>query len=548
MLIILFFCGLAFCALVAALVANIPRLGRQALAVTAPLLVIFGVLVGSSVVIPTDQTGVVTRLVGSALPAGNIVARGGEQGPQAEILGPGWHFGYVPFLFQIDLAPVQIIPPGKLGFVTALDGKPLPTDETYAPPWSSAADMLDPITFLSKDGCRGPQTTVLTPGTYRYNPRLHQIHAIDALVVAPGTVAVIKSNSGNLVSSGADIILVNGTPLVNRESRGIWREPLAPGAYYLNTIAYQPTVVKTTQRVYVYQQQQQHQANNKTSAAQGEDWSVTVRSKDGFSFPVDVRVTCAVDSKDAPYLVALLGDPDKMMRDEQENTELEIMEAKVILPAVRAIFRNVAETMNALEFVNARSIVERTATERMQIELKKFRVTCDGVYVGNIHLDSSEAGRKLLTTQTDREVAVNQQQLYAEQKKAEVARSEYVKAQEEAEQQRNLAQATYQVKVKEQGALARAAEAKGESEYQIITGEGRAKAYEAMVRALGKEQVAQLELLKLVSEGRIQITPQVMMVGQGSPVDALAGTMLRQAIPVTTPATTPAAPSTGGKP
>jgi regulator of protease activity HflC (stomatin/prohibitin superfamily) len=539
MVIIIFFCGLAFLALVAALVANIPSLARKALVLLAPFLVIFGLIVGSSVAVPTDQTGVVTRLFGSALPAGNIVARGGEQGPQAEILGPGWHFGYVPFLFQVDLAPVQIIPPGKLGFVTALDGQPLPNDETYAPPWTSAADMLDPLIFLSKNGCRGPQTTVLTPGTYRYNPRLHQIQAIDALVVAPGTVAVIKSNSGNLAHSGADTVYVNGTPLVGREARGIWREPLAPGAYYLNTVAYQPTIVKTTQRVYVYQQQQRHQNQNKPGAAQGEDWSVTVRSKDGFSFPVDVRVTCAVDSKDAPYLVALLGDPDRMMRDDQEDTELEIMEAKVILPAVRAIFRNVAETMNALEFVNARSIVERTATERMQVELKKFRVTCDGVYVGNIHLDSSEAGKKLLATQTDREVAVNQQQLFAEQKKAEVARSEYVKAQEEAEQQRNLAQATYQVKVKEQGALARAAEAKGESEYQIITGEGRAKAYDAMVRALGKEQVAQLELLKLVAEGRIQITPQVMMLGQGSPVDALAGTMLRQAVPAPTPTPAP---------
>jgi uncharacterized membrane protein YqiK len=543
MLIIAFFVMLALLALSFALIGQIPRLARMALVVMAPFLVILGLIVGSSVVIPSDQTGVVTRLFGAALPAGDIVARNKEQGPQADILGPGWHFGYFPFIYQVDLAPVEVIQPGKLGFVTALDGKPLPTDETYAPSWTSSAEMLEPLTFLTKGGCRGPQTTVLTPGTYRYNPRLHQIKAIDALVVAPGTVAVIKSNSGSLPKSGPETVLVNGTPLVEREARGIWREPLAPGAYYLNTIAYQPTVVKTTQRVYVYQQQQSHQSAKKATTSQAEDWSVTVRSKDGFSFPVDVRVTCAVDSKDAPYLVALLGDPDRMMRDEQEDTELEIMEAKVILPAVRAIFRNVAETMNALEFVNARSIVERTATERMQIELKKFRVTCDGVYVGNIHLDSSEAGKKLLATQTDREVAVNQQQLYAEQKKAEVARSDYVKAQEEAEQQRNLAKATYEVKVKEQGALARAAEAKGESEYQIITGEGRAKAYDAMVKALGKEQVAQLELLKLVSQGNIQITPQVMMVGQGSPVDALAGTMLRQAVPAVT-----VTPAPGGKP
>jgi len=131
----------------------------------------------------------------------------------------------------------------------------------------------------------------------------------------------------------------------------------------------------------------------------------------------------------------------------------------------------------------------------------------------------------------DREVAVNQQKLYDEQRKAEESRAAFVKAQEDAEQQRNLAKATFAVQVQEQQAKARAAEAKGESDYQIITGEGRAKAYRAMVDALGREQVAQLEMLKLVAEGKVQITPQVMVLGNGGTMDALAGTLLRQAIP-----------------
>lgn len=84
----------------------------------------------------------------------------------------------------------------------------------------------------------------------------------------------------------------------------------------------------------------------------------------------------------------------------------------MILPAARAIFRNVAETMNALEFVNSRSEIEALATQRTTAELERCRVTCDGVYAGNVHLDASEAGRKLIMTQTEREVAVNQQKLY----------------------------------------------------------------------------------------------------------------------------------------
>jgi regulator of protease activity HflC (stomatin/prohibitin superfamily) len=523
---IILFTLLAIAALALAMLLPIPRAARLALVVMSPFLLLIGLGIGSSVVISADQTGVVIKHFGDPLPPGHIVARAGEQGPQATILGPGWHFGFIPFLYEVREVPVAVIEHGKLGFVTAKDGAPLPADETFAKRWESVTEMLDPITFLAKGGQRGPQLTVLTPSTYRYNPMLHDITQINVLNVAPGTVAVITARFGPLPAPGAaSAPLVNGVPLVAEGQRGIWRDPLKPGAYYLNTNALSPTLVKTTQRIYTYQQAHVRQAT-KTQQA-GQDWSVTVRSKDGFSFPIDVRVACAVEAKDAPWLVALLGDPDRRLRDDQEDEELEMLEAKIILPAVRAIFRNVAETMNALEFVNVRSQIEKTANERMKAELAKVHVTCDGVFLGNIHLDATEAGRKLIATQTDREVAVNEQSLYLEQRKAQESRASLVKAQEEAEQQRNLAKAVYEVKVKEQGALARAAEAKGEADYQTITGDGRARAYEAMVKALGREQVAQLELLKLVAEGKIQITPQVMVTGGGT-LDALAGTLLRQ--------------------
>ncbi|HLP25220.1 MAG TPA: hypothetical protein VK477_06060, partial [Acidobacteriota bacterium] len=153
---------------------------------------------------------------------------------------------------------------------------------------------------------------------------------------------------------------------------------------------------------------------------------------------------------------------------------------------------------------------------------------------GNIHLDATEPGRKLLATQTDREVALNQEKLFGQQKLAEVARANLVRATEEAEQQRNLAAAEYKVRIEAENAKAQVAKAKGEAESQVITGEGRAKAYRMLVETLGQNQVAQLELLKLVVEGKVQITPQVMVSGQGSgsgTLDALTGTILRQAVP-----------------
>lgn len=553
MALILFFTVLAIVALGASFLLTLPAAGRGALVVLAFSLFGFGLVVGSSVVVDQDEVGIVHKqFFGKPLPTGQIIARDGEMGPQAEILGPGWHFGFYPFTYQVRVDRVITVPSGQVGFVTARDGQPLPENEMFAPAWTSAQEMLNPVTFLAKGGRRGPQTTILTPGTYRYNTALHEVTAIPALQVAAGTVVVIKSNSGKRWDTATDKgDLVNGVPLVPRDHIGVWSEPLTPGGYYLNTNAYVPTIVKTTQRTYTYQAANYTKpptpapaaANRAVAAARAtaaaassannEDWSVSVRSKDGFSFPVDVRVACAVEAKNAPYLVALLGNPDAVVQDDQEGEELEVLEARLILPSVRAIFRNVAETMNALEFVNRRSEIEALVAQRITAELARYRVSCDGVYVGNIHLDATPAGQQLLATQTDREVALNQQKLYDQQKQAEESRARFVRAQEEAEQQRQLAAAEYKVRVEGENAKSQVARAKGEAESQVIIGEGRAKAYKLLVETLGQSQVAQLELLKLVVEGKVQITPQVMVNGSGSAgtTDALMGTILRQSVP-----------------
>lgn len=540
MALILFFTVLSIVALGGSFLLTLPRAGRAALLVLAASLFTFGLIVGSSVVVDENEVGIVHKqFFGKPLPTGQIIARDGEMGPQAFILGPGWHFGYYPFVYQVRLDRVISVPSGQVGFVTARDGLSLPVNEMFAPAWESAQDMLNPEVFLARGGRRGPQTTILTPGTYRYNTALHEITALPALQVSAGTVAVIKSNSGlrwNPATDHGDT--VNGVPLVPRTHIGVWAEPLTPGGYYLNSAAYTPIIVKTTQRTYTYQAAlSKPNKGAKTSAQNTDDWSVSVRSKDGFAFPVDVRIACAVEAKNAPYLVALLSDPDSVVQDEQEDEKLEVLEARIILPAVRAIFRNVAETMNALEFVNRRSEIEAIATKRITAELLRYRVTCDGVYVGNIHLDASPAGQQLLATQTDREVAVNQQKLYDQQQQAEVARALFVRAKEEAEQQRQLAAAEYNVKVEGENAKSQVVRARGEAESQLITGKARAESYKLLVENLGRDQVAQLELLKLVVEGKVQITPQVMVSAPGGgAMDALAGTILRQSVVAPEPA------------
>ena len=511
---------------------QLPAPAKALLRVMAVLLFFLGLAIGSSVVVDNSEVGIVIKLYGSSLPNGDIIARNGEAGPQAQVLMPGYHFGYWPFLYEVSHQPVVTIHPGEVGFVSARDGRPLPDGTVFAPEWTSTNDMVDAVKFLSPNGgYKGPQTTVLTPGTYRFNTSLYDVTPMPAVTVAAGTVVVVKSNTGAVPSDTAgEVENVNGVPLAHKGFRGVWAEPILPGTYYLNTKAYEPIVVKTTQRVYTYQALSSNphvRAGSKTEDPQ--DWAVTVRTKDGFTFPIDVRVVCAVEAKNAPHLVALLGNPDATVNDDQEQERLEVLEARVILPSIRAIFRNEAESKGALEFVAGRSEIESTANKAVATELAKARVTVLGVFLGNIHLDVTEAGRVLIQTQTDKEVALNQQKLYTQQQLAEKTRADLVRAREQADQQKNLAAAEFSVDIQKAQANAAIEKARGDAKALEITGEGRANAYGKMVETLGRDQVAQIELLKLVVEGGVRITPEVM-VTSGSTTglnDALAGTLLR---------------------
>lgn len=92
----------------------------------------------SAIYIESQETGVVVRKFGPNLPSNRVVAVTGEKGPQAAVLGPGWHFGYWPWNYDIEHVRVMDIPAGELGVVTALDGRPLPAGAVFAPAWGSS--------------------------------------------------------------------------------------------------------------------------------------------------------------------------------------------------------------------------------------------------------------------------------------------------------------------------------------------------------------------------------------------------------------------------
>ena len=461
----------------------------------------------TAIYIEDNEGGIIVRKFGGPLKPGQIIATNGESGPQAGVLSPGWKFWYLPWIYELIPTPNITIEEGFVGIVKAEDGIPLPEGEVYAPAWESPSEMLDAQKFLSSGkGFKGPQLTVLPPGQYRYNPRFFKIVPMPQLDVEVGEVAVIKANAGPIYEPKEGEVLeeVNGTPIVPNGFRGIWKTALTPNAYYMHPKAYKVTTVSTAIRIYEYTGPSDR-PDSKTST--DADNSIEVKSKDGFEFPVDVRVSVKITAKDAPYVVGMLKNPDA----ESKKPGYDVLERRVILPALRAIFRNSAETRGALEYVNSRSEIEKSATTLFQEELKKFRVESDGVFVADIGLSETEEGKKLLTTQTEREIANQEVDTFKQKQLSEAARAESERARAEAEQEQPKAEARAKVEI-----------AKSEAEAAIAKAEGEAEAFTKKINALkteGAEIFVKLEELKIVAEawekGGSQI-PEILVNGGGA--------------------------------
>jgi len=497
-----------------ALLSSIPRAPaplRPLAAIGALVALVAGFTLASVRYVGDDEVGVVIKNVGfRSLPEGRIIAVDGEKGPQARILAPGWHPWLWPIIYDVEIHKQVVIGPDEVGLLTTADGKPLPPGEVFAPAWSEDEfqRMLDAEYFLTKGGgYKGPQTSVLTPGRYRVNPKLFKVEKAPVTNIAQATVGVVKSNVGPIPSPGAGADAAS--PLVDKGQRGIWRTPLQPQKYYLNTRAYEVTSVSTAKRTVQYTK----------SSREGEEREITVRSSDGFTFPVDVRVEYEIRPSDAPLVVANFQDDDSPAL------------AGRLHSAVRAIFRNNAEKVNALDYVNNRSQQESQSLAMLAQEMAPQGLTVTAVRIGDVG-DEQTLG-ELLKTQTDREIAKQQQITFQEQQRAAEQRKALTRTEQEAEEEKRLATAQYQVQIAEQARQQRVIEAQAQAEAIRVEAEAQAQAFAAIAREIGRNNAALIELLKIVGDKGVQITPRVMVVGDsgsrdagGAQTTALIGTML----------------------
>ncbi len=298
------------------------------------------------------------------LPPGRIIALGGQKGPQARILGPGFHMiPLVRVLYTVEQLDIVKVPEGAYGEIVAVDGRPMPESMYIAPqiPDERVAALLEAENFLTQGGYRGPQETVLKPGEYRLNRYLFNIcvspaegaGGTRATLIPAGHVGVVKSNVSKPgtqcveqeVKTTDAIEGALSVPLVPTGCVGIWKEPLFPGAYYLNRKAYEITLVDTRVKTWEYKggytkrlidlsvdQQgniRQTERNEVQAVPQDAADKAVFVKVEGWDIPQELRVLVQVSPRNAPIVVGAVGG-------------LTEIEDRILTPAIRSIVRNVA--------------------------------------------------------------------------------------------------------------------------------------------------------------------------------------------------------------
>jgi len=144
--------------------------------------------------IPNDRIGVVEKWwsMAGSVPEGRIVAPAAEAGYQADILRGGLHFGWWRWQYAIHTVPLVSIPEGKIGYVFARDGDPLPPSQTLARV-VDCNNFQDARGFLGLGavptaaggrivaGQKGRQRAILREGVYAINPALFTVISENAV-------------------------------------------------------------------------------------------------------------------------------------------------------------------------------------------------------------------------------------------------------------------------------------------------------------------------------------------------------------------------------
>ena len=207
-------------------------------------------------------------------------------------------------------------------------------------------------------------------------------------------------------------------------------------------------------------------------------------------------------------------------------------------------FRNTLQGLEAVRFIETRDQVQSAALEAISRYLAAYEVETRGVYIQDVAFP-----QELVAVLTRREIANQEKATFEQQKDAQVVRIELEKQRGTADMQAELAKAQVSVDINRSKANARKAEAEGEAAFVELTGaaEGsrrraiglgdaaavealglaKARGYQAQVESLGAGATAAVAIANAISEGKVDVMPDVLVTGGGGAIEGLAAAFMR---------------------
>ena len=495
-------------------------------------------------VVPQGEIALVLAADGAAIPSERILgqvvdcdnfqdarkflANGGEKGRQLGILTAGtYRINTALFTVIISVTAhehgmmaeqlvLQRVEPDMVGIVTALDGQPIEASEIAGQVIPAHDNFQNAQAFLAGGGRRGLQEQILLSGTWNLNPWFAQVEQVPMVHIPIGYVGVVISFVGMAHEDVSGVEFKHGD-LVNAGHKGVWVTPLYPGKHPINTRIMRVELVPTTNIVLNWASRtESHNFDAKLS-------SITVRSKDGFGFNLDVAQIIHVGALDAPKVISRVGSMQNLVDH-------------VLQPIVGNYFRNSAQDFTVLDFLSARSKRQLDAAAHIRTALAAYDVQAIDTLIGDINPPA-----ELMTTQTDRKIAEEQRKTYEVQEAAQKQRQQLVRQTSLADIQQQVVGAEQGVNIAELKANASVKQASGdaestrlralgESEAIRATGKAKAEAYRAGVESIGAQGYTVMQLMQIVGERNVRIVPDVAVNGAGGNtglVDGLLGVMLR---------------------
>ncbi len=520
-------------------------------------------------VVPEGKIALILSKDGAEIPTGHILARrvdcdnfqdaqafldkGGQRGRQTAYVTAG-SYRINRHLFDITMVDQAIIHENMVGIVTALDGEPIPIGSIAGKYVENHNNFQNIDVFLNSGGNRGLQPQVILAGSYYINPWAVQLEEIPMTDIPIGHVGVVISYVGD---DGKDLTgetFKHGN-IVSKGFKGVWMEPLGPGKYPVNKYTMKVELVPTTNLVLNWAN-----ARSEAHALDKNLSTITVRSKDGFPFNLDVAQIIHIPATEAPKVIARFGSMNNLV-------------SQVLEPTIGNYFRNSAQDSDVISFLSTRKERQTAAKEHIKEVLEEYNVNAVDTLIGDIVPPEA-----LMKTLTDRKIAQEEEKTYETQRMAQEKRQGVEKETAIADMQKEIVKAQQSVEIAQRTADATVKKAEGdatslklnvnaeaeatkmranadseaikmkaaaqaestklnatadaerisktglaEAEKIMAIGRSTADAYELQVKAMGGDNFTKYKITEEIGKGNIKVIPDVMISGTNGTDGSISG-------------------------